>query len=168
MTATFSIFLPNQENFPTTSSSKLHLCVHQKDWVMNRKEWDPMQQESHSGWSQSSVIFRNFSERKLGATLSQARYGPHMLFFSFHHHPRKWASLHSQVYAKGTQMFFDPKSTYILLQYTVPLIKLYRHSQLWDVTFDDTSSYDRLFFSFFFSWKRGCPLHWPVSNLRAV
>lgn len=37
-----------------------------------------------------------------------------MPFFSFHHHPGRWASLYSQVYAKGTQMFFDPKSTYIL------------------------------------------------------
>lgn len=179
MTATFSIFFPNQENFPTTSSPKLLLCVHQKDWGTNRKELPlTLCDTSLTLVGHSSAVFSETSPKGSSRLLWARHVTDHTCSSSVF--PITQGSGHPYIpkfLPREPRYFFDAKSTYILLQYTVSLIKLYRHSQLWDVTFDDTSAYDCLF-SFFLSFvemrlsttltrkqSRGCLRTWNQQRI---
>lgn len=148
MTPTFSVFLPNQENFPTTSSPKLHLCVHQKDWGTNRKELSlTLCDKSLILVSHSSAVFAETpkgSSRLLWAWHVIDHTCSPSLF------PITQGSGHTYIpkfLPREPSYFFDAKSTYIFLQYTVSLIKLYRHNCKMS---HDTSAYDCLFLFLFF------------------
>lgn len=149
MTPTFSVFLPNQENFPTASSPKLHLCVHQKDWGTNRKELSlTLCDKSLTLVGHSSSVFAETSPKGSSRLLWARHVTDHTCSPSLF--PITQGSGHPYIpkfLPREPSYFFDAKSTYILLQYTVSLIKLYRHNCKMS---HDTSAYDCLFFVFVF------------------